>query len=154
MDQQQFGASVGGPCAAIIRSISRTSSKALDQTGVVSITPENVDAINGRLAEVGYPGQPVTTGLYPNPVHSWNVLGKIDHQFSGADQLSVRYALYDVLSDNARGAGKLTAPSGSTGLDNIDQSVAVSNVWTISREYGQRDARADRAWRPAGVFER
>src|SRR6185369_426483 len=48
------------------------------------------------------------------------------------DQLSVRYALYDVLSDNARGAGNLTAPSGSTGLDNIDQSVAVSNVWTIS----------------------
>ena len=133
MDQQQFGASIGGPLRRdhtfYFTNVER---KALDQTGVVSITPENVDAINGRLAEVGYPGQPVTTGVYPNPVHSWNVLGKIDHQFSGADQLSVRYALYDVLSDNARGAGNLTAPSGSTGLDNIDQSVAVSNVWTIS----------------------
>src|SRR4029078_13201011 len=63
---------------------------------------------------------------------SSNVLGKIDHQFSGADQLSVRYALYDVLSDNARGVGNLTAPSGSTGLEHNDQSVAIGNVWTIS----------------------
>ena len=85
-----------------------------------------------RLAQVGYQGLPVTTGIYPNPVHSSNVLGKIDHQFSGADQLSVRYALYDVTSDNARGVGNLNAPSGSTGLDNRDQSIAISNVWTIS----------------------
>ena len=74
----------------------------------------------------------MTTGIYPNPVHSSNVLGKIDHQFSGADQLSVRYALYDVTSDNARGVGNLNAPSGSTGLDNRDHSIAISNVWTIS----------------------
>src|SRR5262249_38693921 len=78
------------------------------------------------------PGLPVTTGIYPNPVHSSNVLGKIDHQFTGADQLSVRYALYDVLSDNARGVGNLFAPSASSGLDNIDQSIAISNVWTLA----------------------
>ena len=133
MDQQQIGASVGGPLRRdrtfYFTNIER---KALDQTGVVSIRPENVAVINARLEQVGYPGLTVTTGLYPNPVHSWNVLGKIDHQFSGADQVSLRYALYDVLSDNSRGAGNLTAPSGSSGLDNIDQSVAVSNVWTIS----------------------
>jgi hypothetical protein len=74
----------------------------------------------------------VATGIYPNPVHSSNVLGRIDHQFSGADQFSVRYALYDVVSDNARGAGTLNAPSGSAGLDSRDQSIAISNVWTIS----------------------
>jgi hypothetical protein len=60
------------------------------------------------------------------------VLGKIDHQFSGADQLSVRYAFYDVVSDNSRGAGNLNAPSASAGLDNHDHSIAISNVWTIS----------------------
>ena len=109
-----------------------SSASVLDQTGVVSITPENVATINARLAQVGYQGLPVTTGIYPNPVHSSNVLGKIDHQFSGADQLSVRYALYDVISDNARGVGNLNAPSGSTGLDNRDHSIAISNVWTIS----------------------
>ena len=133
MDQQQFGASLGGPLA-----LNRTfyfanvERKLLDQTGVVSITPANVAAINARLAQVGYQGLPVATGIYPNPVHSLNVLGKIDHQISGADQLSVRYALYDVTSTNARGVGNLNAPSGSTGLDNVDQSLAVGNVWTLS----------------------
>lgn len=133
MDQQQFGFSFGGPLRRdrtfYFTNVER---KRLDQTGVVSITPENVATVNGRLEEVGYPGLPVTTGLYPNPVHSSNVLGKIDHQLSGADQFTVRYALYDVRSDNSRGVGNLNAPSGSTGLDNIDQSVAFSNVWTIS----------------------
>jgi hypothetical protein len=133
MDQQQFGASAGGPLrhdrTFYFTNVER---KVLDQTGVVTITPANAATINARLKEVGYPGLPVTTGLYPNPVRSANVLGKIDHQFSGADQLSVRYALYDVVSKNARGAGNLNAPSGSTGLDNLDQSVAIGNVWTIT----------------------
>ena len=133
MDQQQFGLSLGGPVRRnrtfFFANLER---KVLDQTGVVSITPENVTTINARLAQVGYQGLPVATGLYPNPVHSSNLLGKIDHQFSGADQFSVRYALYDVVSDNARGVGNLNAPSGSTALDNVDHSIAISNVWMIS----------------------
>jgi hypothetical protein len=133
MDQQQFGASLGGPLARnrtfYFGNVER---RILDQTGVASITPANVDAINARLAQVGYPGQPVTTGIYPNPVRSLNVLGKLDHQISGADQLSVRYALYDVTASNARGVGNLNAPSGSTGLDNRDQSIAIGNVLTLS----------------------
>ena len=133
MDQQQFGLSLGGPLQRdrtfYFANVER---KVLDQTGVVAITSENVAAINDRLTQVGYQGLPVATGIYPNPVHSSNVLGKIDHQFSGADQLSVRYAFYDVASDNSRGAGNLNAPSGSAGLDSRDQSIAISNVWTIS----------------------
>jgi len=133
MDQEQFGVSLGGP----VRKnrtfyFTNVERKLLDQTGVVTITADNVATINARLQQVGYQGQPVATGIYPNPVHSLNVLGKVDHQLSGADQLSVRYALYDVTSDNARGVGSLNAPSGSTGLDNSDQSVAIGNVWTIS----------------------
>jgi hypothetical protein len=133
MDQQQFGGSLGGPVARnrtfYFANVER---RLLDQTGVVSITPQNVETINSRLAQAGYQGQPVATGIYPNPVHSTNALGKIDHQFSGADQLGVRYAYYQVSSSNARGVGQLNAPSGSTGLDNLDQSVAVSNVLTLS----------------------
>ncbi len=135
MDQEQFGFSLGGP---VRRNrtfyFTNVERKVLDQTGVVAITPENVAIINTKLNQVAYPGMAVTTGIYPNPVHSSNVLGKIDHQFSGADQLSVRYALYDVVSDNARGVGNLNAPSASSGLDNIDQSIAISNVWTISSD--------------------
>ena len=133
MDQQQYGASVGGP---LVRNrtfyFANAEQKLLDQTGVVTISPQNVAAINARLTQVGYQGQQVSTGIYPNPVHSLMALGKVDHQFSGADQLSVRYAYYDVDSKNARGVGQLSAPSGSTGVNNVDQSLAVSNVLTLS----------------------
>jgi hypothetical protein len=78
------------------------------------------------LKAVSYPGSPISTGIYPNPVHSVNVLGKIDHQLNANDHLSVRYSLYDVTSSNARGAGALSAPSASSGLDNQDQTVAFS----------------------------
>jgi len=133
MDQQQYGASLGGPLRRDRTFyFSNVERKSLDQTGVVAITPQNVAIINARNAQAGYQGLPVTSGLYPNPVHSLNVLGKIDHQFTGADQLSVRYALYEVTSSNARGVGNLNAPSGSTGLDNTDQSLAIGNVWTIA----------------------
>jgi outer membrane receptor protein involved in Fe transport len=134
MDQQQFGGSLGGP---VVRNrtffFANAERKLLDQTGVTTITQANTDAINARLAQVGYAGQPVVTGIYPNPVHTLNVLGKIDHQISGGDQLSVRYAAYTVDSSNARGAGVLSAPSGSTSVQNTDQSIAVGNVWSLSR---------------------
>jgi outer membrane receptor protein involved in Fe transport len=59
-------------------------------------------------------------------------MGKVDHRFSGSDQLSLRYSLYDVHSKNSRGAGGLNAPSASAGLDDTDHTVAVSNIATLS----------------------
>jgi len=91
-----------------------------------------VDAINARLAAVGYEGAQISTGVYPNPVHNTNFLAKLDHQFSRSDQFSVRYSLYDIHSNNSRGAGALNAVSASAGLDNTDQTIAVSNVVTLS----------------------
>ena len=133
MAQKQYGGSVGGP---IIRDrtfyFANVEQRRLDQTGLATIAPGTVDIINTRLAAVGYPGSRVTTGRYANPVDSTNLLGKVDHQFNGKDQFSVRYSLYDVTSSNSRGAGGLNAPSASAGLDNLDQSVAVSNTFTIS----------------------
>jgi TonB-dependent receptor-like protein len=98
----------------------------------VTVLPENVPVVNARLAAVGYAGSPISTGIYPNPVHSANVLGKVDHQVSGSDQFTVRYSLYDVSSDNSRGAGALNAPSASAGLDNFDHAIAFGNTWTVS----------------------
>ena len=67
-------------------------------------------------------------------------------------------------SSNARGVGGLNAPSGSTGLDNLDQSIAVGNVWTLSPNtvnetrvqmaHGDLKAFSDRPHRAAGQHRR
>ena len=133
MDQWQYGGSLGGPIAA-----DRTfyfmnlEQRRLDQTGLTTITDANANAINAHLAEAGYGGPRVATGLYPNPVDSTNVLGKVDHQISSRDQLSVRYSLYDVGAENSRGAGGLNAPSAASRLDNLDQTLALSNTLSLA----------------------
>ena len=104
----------------------------LDQDGLVTISPENVAAINSALSAAGYPGPKVATGAYPSPIDTTHLLGKIDHHVSGRDLFSIRYSLYRATSQNSRGAGGTVAPSASAGLDNLDQAIAVSNVWTLS----------------------
>ena len=66
-------AASAGRSRAIERSSSRTSSSGCSIRPASSRScRENVPIINARLAAVGYPGSPVTTGIYPNPVHSAN----------------------------------------------------------------------------------
>lgn len=133
MHQNQYGTSLGGPLRR-----SRTfffvnaERRDLTQSGLVTIPADTAAAINGRLAAVGYQGPGVATGIYPNPIDSTVVLGKIDERFSDGDMLSVRYNAYDITSGNARGAGGTSAPSASAGLDNTDQNLAVSNIRTLS----------------------
>ena len=133
MNQHQFGAGLGGP---VLRDrtfyFTNYEQRLLDQVGLATITDANVRAINARLAAAGYPGAPVATGTYPNPVHSANFMAKVDQHASADDQLSVRYSLYHVTSDNSRGAGGLSAPSASAGLDNTDQTVAFGNTRVFS----------------------
>jgi len=133
MTQAQYGTSVGGP---ILRDrtffFANFERRDLNQTGLITISPANVDTINNRLIAAGYPGPLVATGLYPNPVHSTNFLAKLDHQFSAKDQFNARYSLYRVDSQNTRGAGALNAASASAGLTDFDQTVAASNILTLS----------------------
>ncbi len=133
MTQAQYGASVGGP---IVRDrtfyFANFERRDLNQSGLITIAPANVQAINARLAAAGYPGESIFTGLYPNPVHSDNLLAKLDHQFRATDQFSARYSLYKVDSANSRGAGGISAASASAGLDDTDQTIAASNVASFS----------------------
>src|SRR5579875_498299 len=133
LTQAQYGASAGGP---IRRDrtfyFANFEQRELNQSGLTTITPANLIAINTKLAAVGYPGPPVSTGIYPNPVHSLNVLAKADHQFNAKDQFSVRYSVYHVTSLNSRGAGGLSAPTASANLDDTDQVLAASNVAALS----------------------
>jgi outer membrane receptor protein involved in Fe transport len=133
MNQQQYGVSAGGPLRRNRTFyFSNVEQRRLHQTGLVTISPASVNAINTRLAQTGYRGAGIATGIYPNPVNSTNALGKIDHQVNGSDQVSVRYALYQVTSDNSRGVGALNAPSASAGLDNVDHSIAAGNTFVLS----------------------
>lgn len=133
MNQWQYGASVGGPVKKNRTFyFTNVEQRRLDQSGLVTILAPDVIAVNARLAAVGYQGPQITRGVYSNPVDSTNVLGKVEHQVSGRDQLSIRYSLYDVSSRNSRGAGGLNAQSASSVLDNIDQTIAVSNTLTLS----------------------
>ena len=101
------------------------------QSGLATILPANVDTINARLAATGYSGSPIVTGTDSNPLHSTVGLAKIDHH-AGSHQMGLRYTLYRVTSDDARGAGGLSAPSAGAGLDNIDHAVAFSDPWALS----------------------
>ncbi len=133
LTQAQYGAGAGGP---IVRDrtfyFSNFEQRILNQSGLTIISPANVATINSRLTAVGYPGPLISTGIYPNPVHTTNAFGKVDHQFNPKDQISLRYSAYNVHSVNSRGAGGLNAPSASANLDNTDHTIAVGNVATLS----------------------
>jgi len=131
--QAQYGVSLGGP---IVHDrtfyFANFEQRELNQSGLTTISPANVAAIDARLIAVGYPGPQISTGIYSNPVHNSNLFTKVDRQFSDRDQFSIRYSLYHVTATNSRGAGGLSAPTASANLDDTDQTVAVSNIATLS----------------------
>jgi len=131
--QAQYGASLGGP---LLRDrtfyFANFEHRALQQSGLVTISPANIDAINSRLDATGYAGPRLVTGLYPNPVKTTNALAKLDHQFHAKDQFTARFSLYNVDSRNSRGAGALSAATAAAGLDDTDYSLAFGNIWTLS----------------------
>jgi hypothetical protein len=133
MHQDQYGGSLGGP---LVRDrmfyFANVEQRKLDQVGLVTIPAATANTINAKLAAVGYPGSPIATGMYPNPVDTTNVLVKTDHQIGGGDQLNVRFSQYTASSTNARGAGGVNAPSASASLDNVDRTLAAGNTLSLS----------------------
>lgn len=133
LTQSQYGASIGGP---VVRDrtfyFANFEQRLQNQSGLITIAPGNVAAINARLDAVAYSGPRIATGLYSNPVHMWNLMGKVDHQFRGSDQLTLRYSTYDSTAKNQRGAGALSAASASSHLDNQDHTLAASYIRTYS----------------------
>ncbi|MBS1852234.1 MAG: TonB-dependent receptor [Acidobacteria bacterium] len=133
LTQAQYGASLGGP---IVKGrtfyFANFEQRLLNQYGLITVSQANVDAINARLQAVDYPGSLISTGFFPNPVHNTNFLARVDHRFSDKDQFNVRYSLYDVNGTNSRFTGGLGTVSAGAGLSNRDQTIAVSNIYTLS----------------------
>jgi hypothetical protein len=136
--QSQSGASVGGP---LIKDrtfyFGNFEYRQLNQANFLTITSANATAINTVLIADNYPGQLLninSTGItvYPNPVRYDNFFFKVDHKLNEKDQLTARYSLYHVSSINSRNAGGLTYTSGGANLNDLDQTVAVSNIYTIN----------------------
>ena len=94
------------------------------------------------------------TGTRPVPVDSTNVLAKVDHQVSGADQFSVRYACTtSARRTRAAPAGstrRAPRPASTTAID----MAAFGNTLDALGAHGHRNARAVRARRSGGASRR
>lgn len=133
LDQQQYGASLGGPLVRD-RTFYFANFEQMRQQGggFITIPPANAAAINARLDQIGYPGARITTGAFDTRLDTTNVFLRADHAFTSRDQLALRFNSYDVTSDNARSVGGLNAVSRGTGLGNHDRTLAASNLWVVS----------------------
>ncbi len=138
LTQGQYGGSLSGPLKRD-RTFTYVNfeQRRLNTDGLITISPGNAAAINTQLAAVGYraPLLSVGTGpatLFPTTVHTTNGFGRVDHSFSSHDQFNLRYSLYRLDSLNARGVGSLAAVSYGTAVRDVDHTVAVSNIATLS----------------------
>lgn len=133
--RQQYGASLGGPVAKNRTFFFGNVERLKERNGtVISIAPDAAALINTRFDAVGYPGARVSTGNAATTLDTTNWFGRLDQFLSSSDQLNARYSRYEVSSANARGIGGLNDRSRAAGLQDTDQTIAASNLWTISPE--------------------
>ncbi len=138
LTQGLYGASLSGPIKKDRTFLFGNFEEGrLNTAGIITVTPASASAINTRLLAVGYkaPLLPVVstaTTLYPTTLHTDTLFVRGDHRFSQSDQFNIRYSIYKLSSVNARGAGGLNEVSNGTSVYDTNQTVAVSNVATLS----------------------
>jgi hypothetical protein len=133
LTQAQYGISLGGPIKRdrtfLFGNFEQTR---LHNSTVLTILPANVTALNAVLDEINYTGPRISTGLAPTGYNATNFFLRADHRINSANLLTARYNFYDIESGNARGVGGLNAVSRGTSLEDRDQTIAVSEVATLS----------------------
>src|SRR5262249_47448779 len=129
LNQHQFGFTAGGPIAKDrtfwFAHVERTQQ---DRTGIVTIAPAAVAAVDAARDSAGYRGPRISTGNFPTGFTTNNVFARLDHQVGDASRLQGRYSLYDVSSANARNVSGLSDVSRGTRLDDADHSIAVNHL--------------------------
>jgi hypothetical protein len=133
LNQNQFGLTFGGP---IVRdrtfwfgNLERTQQ---DRTGIVTIAPASVSAVNAALDAAGYRGPRITTGNFSTGYTGNNAFLRVDHQAASGPRLQLRYNVYHVTSANARNVGGLSDVSRGAALDDTDHTAAASYLTTRS----------------------
>jgi hypothetical protein len=133
LDQQQYGLSAGGP---IVKDrtfwFANVEQTRQNRTGIITIAPSDVAAINASLDTAGEHGVRIATGPYSTGYRTTNVFGRVDHQATAGSRLEVRYSIYDVGSPNARNVGGLNDVSRGTRLDDRDQTLAANYQSSLS----------------------
>jgi hypothetical protein len=131
--QWQYGATASGPLRRdrtfLFANVEQTR---LAGSSVITIRPETVSAVNGRLDATGYAGPRISTGLFDTGYDTTNVFLKAEHRLSEKALLTARYSFYDITSDNARNVGGLSAVSRGTALVDTDHTLALDAVVTLS----------------------
>jgi Carboxypeptidase regulatory-like domain/TonB dependent receptor len=134
LTQAQYGVTVGGP----IRRNQTFFFTNFEQTrrnysAMITIAPAAVAAINERLDTVNYRGGRLETGIVPASFDTSNFFGRLDHELSNRNQLAARYSLYHIRAINSRTVGGLNAVGRGSGLNDSDQTIAISEVATMSK---------------------
>jgi hypothetical protein len=136
LSQAQYGFTIGGPLRRDqIFWFANAERTVQDKTGFVTISQNNLDAVNRALDSAGYGGPRIGTGSFTTGYRTINAFGKIDHQATTASRLQFRYSVYDVSSPNARGVGGLSDVSRGTRLDNLDQTAAFNLLSLLSASF-------------------
>lgn len=133
LTQYQYGFTMGGPLERDRTFWFANAERTVqDKTGFVTISPDNVAAVNRALDAAGYGGPRIATGPFATGYRTMNAFGKVDHQATSSSRLQLRFSIYDVGSPNARTVGGLNDASRGVRLDALDQNVAVSALSLIS----------------------
>src|SRR5258705_666032 len=138
LTQAQYGASIGGPIKQdrtfFFTNFEQTRR---NYSAVITIAHSAVATINNRLNAVSYKGPLLGTGVVPASFDTTNFFARVDHKLNDSNQLAARYSLYHISAVNSRTVGGLNAVSRGSGLDDTDQTIAVSDVATIGRKVNE-----------------
>ena len=138
LTQAQYGGAISGPLKRnrtfLFANFEQTRR---NYSAVLTIAPAAVVAINNRLNTTGYRGPLIETGIVPASFDTSNLFARLDHQLTNHNQMAARYSLYHISAVNSRTVGGLNAVSRGSGLDDTDQTIAVSDVATIGRKVNE-----------------